>query len=94
MELTWIPLSERKPTKADADIFGCVLYFDQLNGVQVSGYKNWYQLNRLFVTHFAPLVDCEPPEARDTRGDMVIRPYSHRPHDGRESYHVPKQLEG
>lgn len=49
----WIDKYERMPVESDCDPWGCVLIYDQLNGVMVTGFRNRQQLNRQGVTHWA-----------------------------------------
>ena len=49
----WINKTERMPTEADCDLWGCVLIYDRLNGVKVTGYRNAGELGRSGVTHWA-----------------------------------------
>jgi hypothetical protein len=41
------------PTAADADAYGCVLIWDRLNGVKITGWQNVQELGRENVTHWA-----------------------------------------
>ncbi len=51
----WISKRERMPGEADADAYGCVLIFDRLNGVRITGWRNVQELSREAVTHWAKL---------------------------------------
>ena len=43
------------PGPEDADAYGCVLIYDRLNGVKVTGWRNEQELRREAVTHWAPM---------------------------------------
>lgn len=58
----WIDKTERMPTADDADEYGCVLIYDTLNGIMISGYKNTQNISRWPVTHWARM-----PEAPNIR---------------------------
>jgi hypothetical protein len=49
----WIPKGERMPTEADGDPWGCVLIYDRLNGVKITGLRNVLEIGRSMVTHWA-----------------------------------------
>ena len=46
----WIPFSERPPTQADADEYGCVLVWHIMNGVLVRGWEN--DSGRAYISHW------------------------------------------
>ncbi len=48
----WISASDRKPTKKDADIMGCVLAINRYDGIRVTG---WFQFDlNCYLTHWRP----------------------------------------
>lgn len=49
----WINKRRLMPTAADADAYGCVLIWDRLNGVKITGWQNAQELGRENVTHWA-----------------------------------------
>lgn len=51
--LDWVDKNTRMPTAEDADYWGCVMIWDQLNGAMITGWRNAQQLNRAGVTHWA-----------------------------------------
>lgn len=51
--IDWIDKSVRMPTEADSDPWGCVMIYDKLNGVKITGWRNAGELNRSVVTHWA-----------------------------------------
>lgn len=55
--VNWIDKTVRMPTVADADLWGCIMIWDTLNGARVTGYRNAQELNRSVVTHWARLPD-------------------------------------
>ena len=52
-KINWVDKRVRMPWESDADAYGCVLIWDRLNGVKVTGWKNIHELNREAVTHWA-----------------------------------------
>lgn len=66
----WVAKTERMPEAGDADAQGCVLIWDENNGVMVAGIHNRYGIERGPVTHWAT-----PPEGPGGGA---------RPWDGRE----------
>lgn len=54
----WVKLSERKPTKADADIQGCVLLWHEMNGVLLMDYR--FCESSKFITDWQRVP--QPPE--------------------------------
>jgi hypothetical protein len=63
----WVALSDHRPELEDADAQGCVMIWDQLNGLMVTGWKNNYELTRPFVTHWARTV-VGPEQQMDLTG--------------------------
>lgn len=56
-DMLWISKDKRLPTADDADIWGCVLFWDSDAGIKVCGYQNEYYIVRKAVTHWAPVPD-------------------------------------
>lgn len=61
--INWISIRERLPRVEDADEYGCVLIWDRLNGVKITGWRNDYELSRAPVTHWAT-----PPKGPVSKG--------------------------
>ena len=65
----WIDASERKPTKRDADLQGCVLAWHRYNGAIVTGWhqfwRRYYGGNSL-LTHWQRLPE-KPAAYRDEK---------------------------
>lgn len=55
--LDWHDLSTSRPTESDADLYGCVMVWDQNNGLRITGWRNSQELNRGPVTHWAHTPD-------------------------------------
>ena len=53
--IDWVAKGQRMPGPEDADAYGCVLIYDRLNGVKVTGWRNEQELRREAVTHWAPM---------------------------------------
>lgn len=57
MLLEWHDLATCRPTESDADLYGCVMVYDQNNGLRITGWQNSQELNRGPVTHWAHTPD-------------------------------------
>lgn len=66
MLLEWHDLASCRPTESDADLYGCVMVYDQNNGLRITGWQNHQELNRGPVTHWARTPDGPG------KGDMRI----------------------
>lgn len=61
--IQWIDRTVRMPTKADANPQGCVLIWDENNGIMIKGWHNTAEICRAPVTHWAT-----PPKGPRRRG--------------------------
>lgn len=58
----WVNMQDRPPRREDADEYGCVMIWDELNGVMITGWRNEQMLYREPVTHWARTPEG-PPES-------------------------------